>query len=434
MYSNEFKCIFSAFEWNELLYVFSNRVKAKLYNKVKYERWRVLSELSESMENWDQVRVYWSSDADHYNTINVYIDCKANELNMPFEFDSGDGTFGSFLYEYELYREEKEQMRVKEDYYTDSEGNVWQTYDRYYPAESYTVDADVSTLLKSSDSLGVSVLNDKADVIYDTVSTKADICALNQVEEKINSLAAEMAAATPMKNCDESITNNNKKENSVMKFNFDFGPVNASMVRMSLYGLAVKNKAGTWVSYDTKAGDIMDVDILNFDGAKFLYKMPVAIKDIAVGDVVIHNGIPMFVIGVATNDAYITAVDPINGERKDIMLPKSPFGFNFATKVVNVLGNLNTGADASNPFGNLGLMLMLSEDGNGVKDMLPLMMMANGGSVDMSNPLMMYALMSGNGKMGDMLPFLLMMNTNKPAAPTHTCVCGGHCGENHTQG
>jgi hypothetical protein len=346
---------------------------------------------------------------------------------MPFEFDSGDGTFGSFLYEYELYREEKEQMRTKDHYVNSGE---WQTYDGSYRSEDYYLSPDE---LKSY-GLGVSVLNDKADVICDTVSTKADIRALNQVEEKINTLAAEVAAATPMKNCDESIINNNKKENSVMKFNFDFGPVNASMVRMSLYGLAVKNKAGTWVSYDAKAGDIMDVDILNFDGAKFLYKMPVATKDIATGDVVIHNGIPMFVIDVAVNDAYITAVDPINGERKDIMLPKSPFGFNFATKVVNFLGNLNTGADASNPFGNLGLMMMLSEDGNGVKDMLPLMLMANGGSVDMSNPLMMYALMSGDGKMGDMLPFLFMMNTNKPAASAHTCVCGGHCGENHTQG
>ena len=436
MYSDEFSCIFSAFEWNELLRMFVNEVKAKRYDKLEYGMWRELKEISESMETFDQVRVYWNTDYDHYVPISVYIDSKANgKPDMPFEFDSNDLSFGSFLYELELYREEKEQMRVKENYYTDSEGHKWQTYD-CYPATGYSVDVDVSKLLKSSGSLGVSVLDDKADVVCDIVATKADIRALNQVEEKINSLAAEVAAATPMKNCDENTTNNNKKENSVMKFNFDFGPVNSSMVRMSLYGLAVKNKAGTWVSYDAKAGDIMDVDILNFDGAKFLYKMPVATKDIATGDVVIHNGIPMFVIGVAVNDAYITAVDPINGERKDIMLPKSPFGFNFATKVVNFLGNLNTGATSDNPFGNLGLMMMLSENGNGVKDMLPLMLMANGGSVDMSNPLMMYALMGNDSKSGnDLLPMLMMLSAQHPvAAPsTHTCTCGGHCGENHTQ-
>ena len=430
MHGDEFSCIFSAFEWNELLRMFANEVKAKRYDKLEYSCWRELREISESMETWDQVRVYWNSDYDHYIPITVYIDSKANgKPNMPFEFDSGDSSFGSFLYELELYREEKAQMKVKDHYINSDE---WQTYDRY-PVKGYSLDSDLE-LLKSSSSLGVSYLDDRADVVCDTLATKADVVSLNRVEDKVNTLAAEVAAAAPMKNCVsdpyKNITNN-KKENIAMKFNFDFGPVNASMVRMSLYGLAVKNKAGTWVSYDAKAGDIMDVDILNFDGAKFLYKMPVATKDIAIGDVVIHNGIPMFVIAIATNGAYITAVDPINGERKDIMLPKSPFGFNFATKVVNFLGNLNTGADASNPFGNLGLMLMLN-DNKDMGDLLPLMLMTGNSGLDMSNPLMLYALMGNDSKSGNdnILPLMLMMNATTPA---HTCTCGGHCGENHTQ-
>ena len=207
-------------------------------------------------------------------------------------------------------------------------------------------------------------------------------------------------------------------------FNFDFGPMNNNVVRMSVYGMAVKNKVGTWVSYDAKAGEIMDVDVFNFEGSKFMYKMPVAINDVAVGDIIVHMSVPMFVIGKAEDGKAVIAVDPVSGERKEIMLTKSPFGFNFVTKVVNCLGNAFN-ADANNPFGNLGLMMMLSEDGNGVKDMLPLMLMANGGNIDMSNPLMMYALMSGDGKLSDMLPFMLMMNANKPAV-VHECHCGGH--------
>lgn len=423
MYGDEFSCIFSAFEWNELLRMFVNEVKAKRYEKLGYNCWRELREISESMETWDQVRVYWNHDYDNYIPINAYIDSKANSKpDMPFEFNSDDASFGSFLYELELYREEKEQMRVKDHYVNADE---WQTYDGSYHSKDYYLSPDE---LKSY-GLGVSILDDKADVVCDTLATKADIRALNHVEEKINTLAAEAAAAAPMKN-----TINDKKENNTMKFNFDFGPVNGSMVRMSLYGLAVKNKAGTWVSYDAKAGDIMDVDILNFDGAKFLYKMPVATKDIAIGDVVIHNGIPMFVIAIAVNGTYITAVDPINGERKDIMLPKSPFGFNFATKVVNLLGNLNTGADASNPFGNLGLMLMLN-DNKDMGDLLPLMLMTGNSGLDMSNPLMLYALMGNDSKSGNdnILPLMLMMNAQHSIAPAHTCTCGSHCGENHTQ-
>ena len=426
MYGDEFKCIFSAFEWNELLRMFANEVKAKRYNKLEYECWRELKELSESMETWDQVRVYWTSDYDHYNPISVYIDCQANDRkNDAFELDTGDHSFGDFLYELELYREEKQQMKVK-DHYVNS--NEWQTYDGSYRSTNYYLTPDE---LKSY-GLGVSVLDDQADVVFDTLATKADVTSsFDQIEEKVNTLAADAAAAAPMKN-----TTNNKKENNAMKFNFDFGPVNPATVRMSLYGLAVKNKAGTWVSYDAKAGDIMDVDILNFDGAKFLYKMPVAVKDIAIGDVVIHNGIPMFVIAIAVNGTYITAVDPVNGERKDIMLPKSPFGFNFATKVVNFLGNLNTGADASNPFGNLGLMLMLN-DNKDMGDLLPLMLMNGNTGLDMSNPLMLYALLGNDSKSGNdnLLPLMLMMNAQNPvtAAATHTCTCGGHCAENHTQ-
>lgn len=223
-----------------------------------------------------------------------------------------------------------------------------------------------------------------------------------------------------------------EKENN-MKFNFDFGPVVGNDVRMSLYGLAVKNKSGAYVSYDAKSGDIMDVDILNFEGAKFLYKMPVAIKDIAIGDVIVHHKAPMFVVAIAANGGYVTAVDPIAGERKEIMLTKSPFGFNFVTKVVNLLGNLNGGATNDNPFGNLGLMLMMGDGNKDMEDLLPLMLATgNGGALgnmDMSNPLMMYLIL-GNGTMDKFLPLMFLANN---AAPVHNCTCGGHCGENPAQ-
>ena len=439
MYGDEFKCIFSAFEWNELLRMFVNEVKAKRYEKLRYECWRELRDLSESMETWDQVRVYWTSDYDHYNPISVYIDCKANgNTDMPFEFDNGDGTFGSFLYELELYREEKQQMKVKENYYTDSEGREWQTYDRY-PVKGYSLDADVSELLKSSGSLGVSYLDDRADVVCDTLATKADVVSLNRVEDKVNTLAAEVAAASPMKNCVSDIYNNiinNKKENTAMKFNFDFGPVNSSMVHLSMYGLAVKNKAGTWVSYDAASGDIMDVDVLNFaEGSKFLYRMPVAIKDIAVGDVIIHHGAPMFVVAIASSGAYVTAVDPIAGERKDVMLTKSPFGFNFVTKVVNFLGNLGATASNDNPFGNMWMMMAMSGENKDMNDILPFLVMNNATPGIDNNVLMFMALSNSKDGSKDMLPWLLMMNAQNStiAAPAHTCTCGGHCGENHTQ-
>ena len=216
-----------------------------------------------------------------------------------------------------------------------------------------------------------------------------------------------------------------EKEKSNMKFNFDFGPVVGNDVRMSLYGLAVKNKSGAYVSYDAKSGSIMDVEVLNFEGAKFLYKMPVAIKDIAIGDIIVHHRVPMFVVAIAVNGGFVTAVDPVAGERKEIMLTKSPFGFDFVTKVVNLLGNMTGTASAENPFGNLGMMMAMSNENEDTNDVLPFLMM-NNATPDIDNNVLMFMALS-NSKDGskDMLPWLLMMNANKPV--THECKCNINC-------
>lgn len=213
-------------------------------------------------------------------------------------------------------------------------------------------------------------------------------------------------------------------------FNFDFGPMNGSVVRMSMYGLAVKNKVGTYVSYDAKTGEIMDVDIFNFDGASFLYKMPVAIKDIAVGDIVIHQNVPMFVVGKATDEKGLVVIDPVCGERKEIMLPRSPFGFNFATKVVNFLGDMFGGtASKDNPFGNMWMFMAMQGD-NDMSAIMPMMMMSQG-NIDPTMAMVMMAMGQNGGKMdmGAMMPMMWAMQNAKVApAATHTCNCGGNCG------
>jgi hypothetical protein len=238
-------------------------------------------------------------------------------------------------------------------------------------------------------------------------------------------------------NVDTIIENNNttnEKENNTMNFNFDFSPVNPSLVRMSMYGLAVKNKSGTWVSYNPNSDEIVDVDVLNFDGAKFLYRMPVAIKDIAVGDVVVHNGAPMFVVFVPQDGKTLTVVDTVNGERKDIMLPRSPFGFNFATKVVNFMGNMMASANEDNPFGNMWMLMAMSDEGEGkdMNDMLPFLMMNNATDGMDKNMMMFMALSKSEGGNKDMLLWWLM-SQNMNAAPAHECKCGGNCGNHQPQ-
>lgn len=107
----------------------------------------------------------------------------------------------------------------------------------------------------------------------------------------------------PTFNNAEIMINNKQKENNKMKgINFDFSPCNSETIRMSMYGLAVKNPNGIYVAYDSKNDSIMDVDIFNFDGSKFFYKIPVPIKNVKNGDVVVHNRRPCFVLNYGLNN------------------------------------------------------------------------------------------------------------------------------------
>ena len=206
---------------------------------------------------------------------------------------------------------------------------------------------------------------------------------------------------------------NDEGEKTKMKgFNFDFGPCTNDQVRMSMYGLAIKNASGEWVSYND--GQVVNVDVLNFDGAKYMFKMPVAVKDIAVGDIVIHNRVPMFVESIENG---IHVVDIRAGEKKEILPTTNMFGFNFVTKIVSLFNAFQSSPTPDQPFGNMLPFLMLNgEDGKSMDSdtMLMFMMMQNqSGSANVfTNPMMLYFLMKDKGG-NDILPWVLMMNQNK---------------------
>ena len=218
--------------------------------------------------------------------------------------------------------------------------------------------------------------------------------------------------------------NNNKKEeenNKMMKF--DFGPVDSS-VHMSLYGMAIKNASGTYVAYDVKTGSIMDVDIINFEGAnKFMYKMPVALSTVQIGDVIVHSKHPMFVSDVDIETNRMVAVDIYDGEEKVIVPTQSPFGFSFITKVVSLFNFAGT-ADASNPFGNMLPFLLMSDSKSTDKDnLLPLLFMMNGNTDMAQNPMMLWALM-GNRTNDPMMLALMMGGFGaKPNGCSGNCSC-----------
>lgn len=391
-------------DFKVLLHDFADLVSDKHYNKMDYHMWRKVS--SAMRPDNTPVFIEWDNHA---------VDITFGEESEWHHFVFGNNSFGDFMWENLLKDSEYEYEYNAHNLKLDITANetLANCGDKIKAAGVATKERLLDSLA-SAPLMTISTSTSEPTFSFST-DTKVDKV---EFDSKLEELSAKIQAV------EDKYNNTDKKENSIMKgFNFDFGPMNANVVRMSIYGLAVKNKTGSWVAYDAKNEEIMDVDVFNFDGSKFMYRMPVAISDVAAGDVIVHMSVPMFVVGKSEDGKAVYAVDPVAGERKEIMLTKSPFGFNFVTKVVNFLGNAFN-ADASNPFGNLGLMMMLSEDNAGMKDMLPFMLMANGGNAngfDLSNPMVMY-MMCKDGT--DDLPMMLALSGafNKPA--NNGCNCG----------
>lgn len=206
--------------------------------------------------------------------------------------------------------------------------------------------------------------------------------------------------------------NEKEKEKKEMKgFNFDFGPCTGDNVRVSMYGIAVKNQNNEWVSYNPETAQIINVDIFNFEGGKYMFKMPVAPKEVKVGDVIIHNKKAMFVVELDENGFIV--VDVNAGEEKKVVPTSNVFGFNFVTKVVSMFNGLAEAPSTDAPFGNMLPFMLMSEN----KDIDPMMLMfmMNGNNMgDMfSNPMMLYFLCGDKMNKDSMLPLMMLMNQNK---------------------
>lgn len=339
------------------------------------------------------------------------------------------------------YKNIIEQYKEISNYYNDVYEKIYTDADKYKPSYAPAQPADLNwngitggpigdntatkAIVSNAAELATATAKPEGltlDWFASTGTTKpvstddlVDVTKLNTKASVISPCADQVSICCDdlCKNCKNyEKKDNEEKENKMKGFNFDFGKITNDSIRMSMYGMAVKNTSGVWTAYDKSTGDLMDVDVFNFDGSNFLFKMPVAIKDIAVGDVVIHARKPMFVIS-KTEAGDLVAIDPVAGEKKTIMPSKNMFGFNFATKVISLFDNLMGQTPTSeNPFGNLW-MLMLMDGKSDMKDMLIPMMLMNqaNGSTNAFNPMML--MLMNDGDMKDMAIPLMLMNQVK---------------------
>ena len=356
-----------------LLESFSNYASKDVerYKRIRYEKWKRLRDV----DSWE-IRFSYGYLRNDITIRAIKGDPVSNSSETElFEFQSEDGSFGSFL---EFERKEGVLMLMSSMF----DENIF---------------ADVSvSAIKASDAIGtISATVSSFD--YDKISTSIG---------STNSCDIYLADGTSLNGMNARLKKLEEKETMNTGIKFNFGTCEKDNIRLSMYGIAVKNAANEWVSYDAAKGDIINVDIFNFDGGKYLFKMPVAIKEIAKGDTIVHNGVPMYVKGFTDGEKNPVVVDPKAGEEKVIIPTKNMFGFDFVTKVVSLFSMGSAAAPTKDsPFGNMW-PLMLAD-----KDIDPMMlMMMSGGMKDM-NPMMMYALMNNKGNNDTGLLMAMMMGS-----------------------
>ena len=365
--------IFTRAEFREWFDNFSAFVYDEAYVRLEYDKWNTLNIWSRKDSDWKEIAIDWTADGD---VIWIYPRDEIRLSPNSVIVSANDLSFGRFLWD--MIMDYYDNLEISMKAFGESAKTVAETI------SDATIAWDkLNHFTYATDTTSVCTKVTSGDIYID------DTCLSDYVKNIVEELNM----------------NNNKENNEMMKF--DFGPVDSS-VHMSLYGMAIKNASGTYVAYDKANKQIMDVDILNFEGAnKFIYKMPATLAQIAAGDVIIHARKPMFVQEVR-EDNRLSVMDIFDGEEKVIVPSVSPFGFNFVTKVVSLFDFSNTTADESNPFGNMLPFLLMGDSKSNNTDML-MMFALMGGKTDLTaNPLMMYALMNKDGKNNDMLPFLLM--------------------------
>ena len=360
------------------------------YKRIRYEKWKRLKDV----DSWE---IRFSDDYIHedcfYSLLHDGITIRAikgdpadeNSESEVFAFQAEDGSFGSFL----------QDMRM--------EGVLKAMSSKF--DENIFADVAVSAV-KASDSISTltTTVGDyctKADYV-----TTSDFCTgtITTGSATITIDGDVVLNGTLKMNEDK---NKGDKKTMNMNLNLDFGNCKNDNIRLSPYGIAVRNaKLGTWVSYDPKGKKTIDVNDFVMDGT-YLYKLPVAIKDVKAGDVVLHNKVPVYVEKV--EDGKLLVIDPVESEERIVLPITNMFGFNFVTKVVSIMDMSGVAPTADSPFGNM-LPFMMASNGN--IDPVMLMLMSGKTADFTSNPMMLYFLLDNKGNKNDnLLPLMMMLGS-----------------------
>lgn len=212
-----------------------------------------------------------------------------------------------------------------------------------------------------------------------------------------------------------------KEKESKMDFskilNIDFGKVpHTAELKPSIYGVAVLGFDNRYRAYDKINDKVMDVTGMTFD-TDMLFKIPVAVSQVRVGDVIINASNYVTVTNVHP-DGTFTVVDPKASEQKIAIPAKNMFGFDFVTKIMYPFENMVQPSD-DNPFGlNPMTMMMLSDGADMDMSTILALSMMNGNNGMMDQNMLIPLMLMGNGKSSNKDGLILAMAMMNQPHPT----------------
>ena len=210
-------------------------------------------------------------------------------------------------------------------------------------------------------------------------------------------------------------TKKESKMNFLSSLNINCGKVSDPNLTASLNGVAIKGLDGQFRAYDKSKDKIMNVTGLTL-GNDYLYILPCALKDVKVGDVIVNADTFVTVVKVH-NDGTFTVVDPKASEQKIAVPAQNVFGFNYVSKIVNLLDGMINPSD-DNPFGINPLMFVLfdeTKESENSNALFAAMLMGQNGNIDINS--MLPFLLMGKGDNNMLTMFALMSMTKSREKP-----------------
>ena len=210
-------------------------------------------------------------------------------------------------------------------------------------------------------------------------------------------------------NCDACELCDTEREDTNMDtmFGRGFGKCTDNRFALSMNGIAVR-QAGSdkFVVYDKENNEFVDSTNTLLDIKDALVILPTV--ELSVGDLVIHEGKPYYIIGTGREIKAVSYDDCT----QTILIPKTTlFGIKYFTKVYSIFGDnfAATGEIFNNP---MMLMSLINGDRTDMSKLLMFNAMSKGDFAN--NPMAMAFLMNGNNDGDDFSKFaMLSMMTGK---------------------